>query len=211
MTKIKICGITNKIDAINAAKLNVDMLGFVFCPKSKRYVQPKVARDIVNELPPFIGKVGVFVDEEAEKVAQIAEEASLDMLQFHGEETPEYCNSFKDRYKVIKAFRLKEKKDLKRINNYDVVDLYLLDTYKADSPGGTGQMFDWKMLEGFEFLKPVILSGGLAPANVNDAISEIAPYGVDVSTGVESSPGKKDIDLMKRFVESVRKADYVTR
>lgn len=206
MTKIKICGITNKKDALDAAALGIDMLGFVFYANSKRYVQPRTAGDIANELPPYIGKVGVFVNEEREKVLQIAQDASLDILQFHGDETPDYCGSFKDRYKVIKAFRLKDKKDLKVINDYDV-DFILLDTYKTDSIGGTGEAFDWNILKDFEILKPIILSGGLNPSNVGRAIKEIAPYGVDVSTGVESGPGKKDLKLMKRFVENVRKID----
>lgn len=206
MTKIKICGITNKIDALNAASLGVDMLGFVFYRKSKRYVEPAVAEDIINELPPHIGKVGVFASEKRDYILDIAQDAGLDMLQFHGAETPEYCKIFRDTYKVIKAFRLKDKKDLKQVNDYDV-DFYLFDTYKMDSVGGTGATFDWKILKDFEVLKPVILSGGLNPENVGRAIKEFLPYVVDVSTGVEASPGKKDVLLMKAFVENVRKSD----
>ena len=206
MTKIKICGITNKLDAVNAATLRVDMLGFVFYKKSKRYVEPKTAEDIIDELPPGIMKVGVFVDEEREKVLKIAEDVFLDAMQFHGTETPEYCAYFKDKYKVIKAFRLKDKEDLADINDYDV-DYYLLDTYKPDTLGGTGVTFDWKILKDFEFLRPVILSGGLTPDNVGRAIREVVPFGVDVSSGVEAEPGKKDLNLMKKFVEYVRKLD----
>lgn len=205
MAKIKICGMTNKTDALEAAGLGADMLGFIFYKKSKRYVDPMVAADIINELPDSIAKVGVFVDESALKVIEIAQNAQLDTLQFHGSETPEYCSAFKGRYKVIKAFRLKDRKDLKTVNDYDV-DYYLLDTYKSDSVGGTGEVFDWKMLKDFEFLKPVIMSGGLTPANVRRAIEEIVPYGVDVATGVEIRPGKKDPELMKKFVEEARKA-----
>jgi len=206
MTKIKICGITNKVDALNAAKLGVDMLGFVFYRKSKRYIEPAVAEDIINELPPHIGRVGVFVDEKSDYILEIAQDAGLDMLQFHGAETPEHCKIFRDTYKVIKAFRLKEKKDLKKVNDYDV-DFYLFDTYKIDSVGGTGATFDWKILKDFEVLKPAILSGGLNPENVGRAIKEFLPYAVDVSTGVEASPGKKDGLLMKAFVENARKSD----
>jgi len=206
MTRIKICGITNKQDAINASGLNVDMLGFVFYKESKRYVEPKTVRDIANELPPSISRVGVFVNEPKESVIEIAEDASLDMLQFHGDETPEYCHEFKDSYKVIKAFRIKDKKDLKNINAYDT-DFYLLDTYSPDSLGGTGRTFNWKMMEDYEFLKPIILSGGLNPKNVAKAIREVFPYAVDVSSGIERSPGRKDAELMKKFVENVRKAD----
>ncbi len=203
---IKICGITNKEDALHAASLNVDMLGFVFYKKSKRYVKPKVVRDIANELTPEISRVGIFVDEKKERVREIAEDASLNMLQFHGDETPAYCASFKDDYKIIKAFRLKDRKGLKDINDYDT-DFYLLDTYIPDTIGGTGRVFDWKILEDYEFLKPIILSGGLNPKNIKGALKAVAPYAVDVSSGIESSPGKKDFELMKKFVENVRRAE----
>ena len=204
MALIKICGITNKIDAVNIAKLGVDMLGFVFYSKSKRYVDRKTVREIINELPESIAKVGVFVNEDAGKVRMIAEDVGLDTLQFHGNETPEYCAAFKNDYKVIKAFRLKDRKDLKSVSLYDV-EYYLVDTHKCGLAGGTGETFDWKILKDFEFLKPVILSGGLNPDNVARAILEVVPYGVDVSSGVEESPGKKSLQLLKRFVGEVRK------
>jgi len=205
MTKIKICGITNKRDAIAAVELGIDMMGFVFYNGSKRYVEPKIVRDIANELPPFVAKVGVFVDLDKNKVLEIAEECALDMLQFHGDEAPDYCAGFKDSYKVIKAFRIKDRSSLKGINDYNA-DFYMLDAYSSKEKGGTGENFDWKIVESFEFLKPVILSGGLTPDNVRDAIEKLSPYGVDVSSGVETSPGKKDQDFMKKFVENVRKA-----
>ncbi len=205
MTKIKICGITNKADAIAAAELGLDMMGFVFYSGSKRHVEPKIVKEIANELPPSLVKVGVFVDMDKNKVLDIAEECALDMLQFHGDETPDYCAGFKDSYKVMKAFRIKNMESLKGINDYNV-DFYLLDAYSAKEKGGTGEIFDWKIIENFEFLKPVILSGGLTPDNVRDAIEQLSPYGVDVSSGVEMSPGKKDTLLMKKFVENMRKA-----
>lgn len=204
MTKIKICGITNKIDAINASGLNVDMLGFVFYKKSPRYVTAEKARDIINELPPSIARVGVFVDADKKEVSDIALDCQLDMLQLHGNEDPDYCLSFEDSYKVIKAFRIKDKSSLKGINNYNV-DFYMLDTYSKMSAGGTGKAFDWKIIDGFELLRPVILSGGLTPDNVADAIDRVLPYGVDVSSGVEDSPGKKNLELMKKFVQNIRK------
>ena len=136
---------------------------------------------------------------------EIARDANLDTLQFHGDETQEYCSAFKGDYKVIKAFRLIGKEGLKMISSYDT-DLYLLDTYKYGEHGGTGGIFDWNILKDFEFLKPIILSGGLDPGNVARAISEVAPYCVDVSTGVEESPGKKSLALLKKFVAEVRKA-----
>lgn len=205
MTKIKICGITGVSDAILAASLGVDMLGFVFYNKSKRYIETAVARDIINELSGNVGKVGVFVDESPDKVREIAEEVRLDILQFHGDEEADYCALFRDDYKVIKAFRPRDRRDLRKINDYDV-DYYLLDTYRPDIRGGTGEVFDWKILKDYEILKPVILSGGLTPANVSQAIREVAPYGVDVSTGVELSPGKKSEALLKKFVDEVRKS-----
>ena len=164
-----------------------------------------MAEDIINELPPFIGRVGIFVDEAREEVIKIAEDAGLDILQFHGKESPEYCASFRDKYKVIKAFRVKTKSDLKTVNDYDA-DYYLFDAYKSDRAGGTGETFDWNILKDFEILKPFILSGGLKPDNVERAISELTPYAVDVSSGVESAPGKKDAILLKKFVLNARKA-----
>jgi phosphoribosylanthranilate isomerase len=206
MTKIKICGITNKIDALSASELGVDMIGFVFCKKSKRYVTPAMAEDIANQIPPSIEKVGVFVDEKREDVVRIAEDVELDILQFHGSETPEYCASFAPDYKVIKAFRVASRADLKNVNNYNV-DYCLFDTYRSGCIGGTGESFDWKILKDFEILKPMILSGGLNPENVGQAIQELSPFGVDVSSGVESAPGKKDRELMKKFVANVRKVE----
>ncbi len=205
MTKIKICGITNKVDALAASELGVDMLGFVFYKKSKRYVTPASAEDIINELPPFINRVGVFVDEKREDVIRIAEDAGLDILQFHGNETSEYCGSFRPDRKVIKAFRVDKRSDLKDVNSYDA-DYYLFDTYDSGCAGGTGKKFDWTILKDFEILKPMILSGGLGPDNVENAIKELVPFAVDVSSGVESAPGKKDIALLKKFVANVRKA-----
>ncbi len=205
MVKIKICGITNKRDAIDASDLGVDMLGFVFYKKSKRYVEPKIVRDIVNELPLSISKVGVFVDLDKKKVLEIAEECSLNMLQFHGEEAPDYCTEFNGIYKIVKAFRIKDSNSLKGINDYNA-DFYMLDAYSSREKGGTGESFDWNIIENFEFLKPIILSGGLDSSNVCQAIQKVSPYGVDVSSGVEESPGKKDLKLMGDFVRKVRKS-----
>jgi phosphoribosylanthranilate isomerase len=206
MTRIKICGITNKTDAINAAALGVDMLGFVFYAKSGRFVAPKVVRDIANDLPVSVSRVGVFVNEDADKVLQTAFDIPLDILQFHGDETPDYCEGLRKDFKVIKAFRIKDRASLKKVNDYSV-DFFLFDTYRSASVGGTGRTFDRKILKDYEFLRPVILSGGLTPENVQDAIRDISPYGVDVSTGVEASVGKKDMGLVKKFVVNVRKAE----
>lgn len=219
MTLVKICGITNKRDALGAAGLGADMLGFVFYRVSKRYVDPKLARDINKEMPPSAVKVGVFVDEEKDKVLAIAEDAGLDILQFHGSETAEYCASFSPRFKVMKAFRVKDKMSLTDVNGYNT-DYYLFDTYddrpasaggaagKASTPfaaGGTGKVFDWSLLKNLHIFKPFLISGGLNTQNVGQAIKEFTPYGVDVSSSLEISPGKKNMDLVKRFIEEVRR------
>lgn len=204
MTRIKICGITNKKDAIEASRLGVDMLGFVFYGKSPRYVEAKTARDIIDEVPNGIKKVGVFVDEDGSRVSEIVSYCELDMVQFHGDEAPEYCAKFKDGLEVIKAFRIKDKKSLAEVNSYGV-DYYMLDNYSKGAKGGTGEAFEWGIISDFKFLKPVILSGGLTFGNVTKAIRKVLPYAVDVSSGVEKNPGIKDLKLMTSFVETVRK------
>jgi len=153
MTRVKICGITNKADALAAAELGVDMLGFIFYSKSKRCIGTKTVRDIANELPESVLKVGVFVDEDKGKVLDIAADVSLDVLQFHGDETPDYCASFKDGYKVMKAFRIKDNKSFRAVNDY-AADFYLFDTYRKSAAGGTGATFDWRLLKDFEVLRP---------------------------------------------------------
>ncbi len=203
MTKLKICGITNKVDALVAMELGVDMLGFVFYKKSKRYLTPAMAEDIINELPPKIAKVGVFLGEKKEDVIKIAEDVFLDTLQFHGDETPEYCSFFMPKYKVIKAFRVKDRGSLKQVNDYNT-NYYLFDTYADESAGGTGTAFDWSILKDFKILKPIILSGGLEPDNVGRAIKELVPFAVDVSSGVESAPGKKDHAKVRAFIAAAK-------
>jgi len=203
MTRIKICGITNKDDALQAADLGVDALGFIFA-ESPRRVGPEVVCEIVKFLPPFISTVGVFVDEDKEKVKEIADLCSLTTLQFHGEESPAYCQGF--RQKVIKSFRVRNENVLKKAARYKV-DAYLLDTYFRGRPGGTGKTFNWEIAGKIKGLGvPLILSGGLNPDNVARAISEVRPYAVDVSSGVESKEGKKDYGKLERLVKMVRKA-----
>ena len=204
MTKIKICGLTNKEDAKEAARLGADFAGFIFYKRSPRYIEPKDARAIAGTLPAEVIKVGVFVDERLETISEAARLAGLDMAQLHGEEGPEHCSSVRKRIKVIKAFRTRDAKDLEKINEYDA-DFYLLDTYREGKPGGTGEAFDWNILSDKRFSRPVILSGGLRPDNVREAIQKVSPYGLDVSSGVEKGPGRKDFALMRKFVENVRK------
>ena len=206
MVKIKICGITNKEDALRAIKLKVDALGFIFA-NSPRRVDPKIVQKIIELLPPFISSVGVFVNKDREKVKKIAESCHLTTLQFHGEESPSYCQGF--RQKVIKAFRIKDKNVLKKIPQYqDKVDACLLDAYSPFKYGGTGKIFNWDVVREVKKLRiPIILSGGLNPDNVEEAINKVRPYAVDVSSGVEKKPGKKDPEKLRNFVKIVREID----
>jgi len=204
MTMIKVCGITNEMDALRAVKLGVDALGFVFA-ESPRKVIPKIVKKIVSLLPPFVSTVGVFVNEDKEKVREIAQNCSLTSLQFHGKESPSYCHQFKQ--KVIKSFQVKDEEILKEIFQYKV-DAYLLDTYSIDKRGGTGRTFDWEIAKKVKRLGvPIILSGGLNPENIVRAIIEVKPYAVDVSSGVEKERGKKDYQKLKDFVRKIKRQD----
>ena len=204
MTKVKICGITNIEDALAAAGYGADALGFIFYKKSPRYLTSETAHEIFKELPPFVKKVGVFVNEDEDVVNRILDEVKLDMLQFSGDETPSYCDSIDKTY--IKTFRIRDEESLNEINKFDTSYL-LFDSYSEDEYGGTGKTFDWNLIQS-QFLKDkyVILSGGLNPENVRDAIVKIKPYAVDVASGVEKYPGKKDHDKIKNFIEAVKDA-----
>lgn len=202
MTRVKICGITNLEDALAAVEFGADALGFVFA-ESPRRVSPEIVAGIARSLPPFPPAcVGIFVDESLEIVRKIARECQLSALQFHGKESPGYCRQFT--IKVIKAFRLKDEKSLAVIPSYQT-DAYLLDAYGEEIPGGTGKTFNWDLaLQVRELSRPIILAGGLTPDNVAEAIKKVSPYGVDVSTGIEMEPGKKDHKKMKKFIEIVK-------
>ena len=205
-TRIKICGMTNLNDALSALKAGADALGFVFYKQSPRYIEPEIASEIIRNLPPLVTVVGVFVNEQIDKVREIASYCLLDILQFHGFESPEYCEWYHNR--VIKAFRVKDASSMEEIKKYkDKVSGYLLDSNSEVAYGGTGSTFDWSVAREISRILPVVLAGGLTPDNVAQAISEVQPYGVDVSSGVESAPGSKDMEKMRSFVESVRKAD----
>jgi len=202
MIKIKICGITNERDALWAVKLGVDALGFIFA-ESPRRVHPGAVKKIVSLLPPFISRVGVFVNEDRERVRDVARTCSLTSLQFHGEEPPSYCREFNE-WKVIKSFRVKDEGVLKEIPRYKA-DAYLLDTYSIGKQGGTGKTFDWEIAkEVRRFGVPIILSGGLNPGNVVQAIIKLRPYAVDVSSGVEKERGVKDYQKLRDFIKKVR-------
>jgi phosphoribosylanthranilate isomerase len=202
MTIIKVCGITNLEDALCAARCGASFLGFIFYKKSKRCVSPAKAAGIIRALPKKIIKVGVFVNEEPKTVKRIAKECGLSILQFHGDETPAYLNAFRG-YKTIKALRVKGGISLERLKKYPC-ELFLFDTFKKYKFGGTGEVFDWGLLKSLKALKkPFIVSGGLLPENVGLLIRQIRPFGVDVSGGVERSAGKKDHQLIKKFVDAV--------
>lgn len=205
MVKIKVCGITNIEDALLAVELGVDALGFIFAP-SPRQLTPQKARRIIQSLPPFVERVGVFVNETSRRVKEIAGFCYLSALQFHGEESPSYCASFP--YKVIKSFPAKDRIP-HNILNYKV-DAYLLDTYCRGKRGGSGRTFNWDIAKKVGQLSSrLVLSGGLNPENVGEAIGKVRPYAVDVASGVEEKPGKKSRKKMQKFVQVVRKNDKV--
>ncbi|UCB57669.1 MAG: phosphoribosylanthranilate isomerase [Candidatus Omnitrophota bacterium] len=205
MTKIKICGITNKEDAIWVANLGADYFGMIFARVSKRKISLEKAKEISEAVPPYIKKVGLFADEEPKTVNKVLEICKLDVLQFHGEETPEYCHEFKGKAEIIKGFRMKDEESIARIPQYDV-DYYLLDAFVEGEIGGTGQTFNWDLaLKVKELGRPIFLAGGLNPDNVGEAIKKVRPFAVDVASGVESSPRKKNIELMREFINKVRK------
>ena len=203
MTRVKVCGITNREDARQAVDLGADALGFIFHPASPRYIAPEAAARIIRDLPPFVASVGVFVDASVLRVRSLVRTCLLSAVQFHGEETPDYCGGFP--VKVIKAFRVKGTRLPRGLSRF-VVDAILLDTFRSGVPGGTGQVFDWDVAKRAKRYGRIILAGGLNPANVRDAVQAVRPFAVDVSSGVEAFPGKKDPKLLEEFFLRVRRA-----
>lgn len=200
MVRVKICGVTNLEDALAAVGFGADALGFVFAPSPRQVTAQKVS-EIVAELPPFISKVGVFVNESPDVLLQTMSVCNLDFVQLHGSEEPEYCRAFFPR--VIKSFRVKDESVLGLMPRYKV-SAYLLDAYDPDREGGTGRTFDWNIARRARDQGRVILSGGLGPENVRQAIGAVRPYAVDASSGVESEPGKKDYDKLHAFLEMAK-------
>ena len=200
-TKIKICGITNMEDAQVAADFGADALGFIFYKESKRYVDPQVAMSIISSLPPFITTVGVFVNQELDEISQIKETTGIQVVQLHGDETPEFVSSIP--FNAIKAIRVKDKSDLDKVAQY-AGQAILFDTYSDKEYGGTGESFDWSILNDMSSTKKIVLSGGLNPENILEAVKIVGPYAVDVSSGVEDKPGKKDHTKIKRFIEAIK-------
>ncbi len=200
--KVKICGITNAADARAAVEAGADMLGFVFHEPSPRFVTVPAAADIARDLPPYIVKVGVFVNAPEELVFGAITQCRLNLLQFHGEEPPDFCLKFG--LMSMKAFRIRDPDSLRALADYHT-DAWLLDAHVPGCPGGTGTTFNWELAaEAQKLGRPIFLAGGLTPGNVADAVRRVRPFGVDVSSGVERSPGRKDHQKIRDFVAAVR-------
>jgi phosphoribosylanthranilate isomerase len=201
-TIVKICGITSVADGLAAAEAGADALGLMFYEKSPRYIPPAAAVEIARHLPPSVIKVGVFVNAPPEMVHRAIGECGLNLLQFHGEESPEYCAGFP--VMTMKAFPIRDAKSVKELPDFRT-DAWLLDAFVPDVKGGTGTTFNWDLaIEAQKFGRPIFLAGGLTAENVGEAVRKVHPYGVDVSSGVESSPGKKDARKMREFVRNAK-------
>jgi phosphoribosylanthranilate isomerase len=200
--RVKICGITNLPDAQVAVEAGADALGFNFYEKSPRFVPTQTTAEISRSLPPFTLRVGVFVNPAEELVRRAIGECGLNLLQFHGDEPPEFCTQFG--LMSMKAFRVRDAGSLKELPKYQT-DAWLLDAYASDLFGGTGEKFNWNLaIEAQKIGKPVFLAGGLTPENVAEAIRQVQPFGVDVSSGVESSPGRKDHAQVRAFIKAAK-------
>jgi len=204
MMKVKICGITNEDDAIFAQKSGADLIGIVFA-ESPRKVSIEKANDIISSLSEDTAIVALFSNADKAVVDNTLKSLKrFDMVQFHGDETPQYCLSFKPK-KIIKAIRVRDIGSLDIIKSFNSIDYILLDAYVKDQYGGTGNTFNWDLaLKAKNFNKPIFLSGGLNPENIRDAVKEVSPFAVDVSSGVEESPGKKDNRLVEDFIKKAK-------
>jgi phosphoribosylanthranilate isomerase len=201
---IKVCGITNLVDALAAVEAGADALGFNFYRRSPRYIAPDAARRIIEQLPSAVMSVGVFVNErEPEEVARISDSARLTAVQLHGDESPEYCYALRGRF-VIKALSVSDEFEPARAKDYDT-DAILLDAYARDARGGTGRIVDWEVARRVRELVPqLFLAGGLSPENVAEAIAAVDPYAVDACSSLESAPGRKDAERVRSFVAAAR-------
>jgi phosphoribosylanthranilate isomerase len=204
--RVKICGITNWTDALCAAAAGADFLGFNFYRKSPRYVPPGRARQIVRRLPKRVAVVGVFVNEREDKILQIARSVGLDYLQLHGEETPECASRLARYFPVIKASRVGNGFRAERLSEFRGVRAVLLDGFRPGLPGGTGKSFDWRIAHRAGMHRRVFVAGGLVPENVGQAIRVARPYAVDICSGVESRPGKKDPARLGALMSAIRSA-----
>ncbi len=203
-TWVKICGITNLDDAQTVVEARADALGFVFYEKSPRHLTIAAAAGISKQLPGFVMRVGVFVNALKAEVVRAVGECGLNLLQFHGDEPPEYCSQFG--LMSMKAFRMRDAGTLRELTKYQT-NAWLLDAYSPEAAGGTGEKFNWDLaVEAQKFGKPIFLAGGLTPENVAEAVRKVRPFGVDVSSGVEISPGQKDPAKVRAFINAVKSA-----
>ena len=201
---VKICGITNLSDAQQASEAGADALGFIFAEKSPRQLTIERAAEITRSLPMPIVKVGVFVDAPEDTVFRAIGECGFNLLQFHGNETPEYCSQFG--VMTMKAFRMRDEQTLAELSNYQT-DAWLLDAWSPAAAGGTGEKFNWDLAVAARKLgRLIFLAGGLTPDNVGDAVRQVQPYAVDVSSGVEARPGKKDHEKVRAFIRAAKAA-----
>ena len=201
MTRVKFCGLTHRDDVAEAVESGADALGFVFYESSARYVTPEQASELTRIVPAFITRVGLFVDADAALVQGIFHHAGLNLVQYHGNESSEFCDSVGLPY--IKAFRVRPDINiLAEMERYPNAPGFLLDAYVEGRPGGTGERFDWGLIPKTD--RTIILAGGLTPENAKDAIECVAPWALDVSGGIETEPGRKDPDKMRRFVSACR-------
>ncbi len=201
IVKVKICGITNYEDAKAALDMGADLLGFNFYPKSPRFIPPDKAVEIINKLPAFIDLAGIFVNASIDQIHEIKDLCSLDWVQLHGDESPQFCRElFSHNVKVMKALRVKEQADIKKADDY-FTDAILLDAFNPEKYGGTGLTFDWNIIG--HIGKRVFLAGGINPDNAADAV-KLGVYGIDVCSGIEAEPGKKDHKKMKELFDNIR-------
>ncbi|UCE49302.1 MAG: phosphoribosylanthranilate isomerase [Phycisphaerales bacterium] len=201
IVKVKICGITNYYDAVAAMDMGADILGFNFYPKSPRYVTPQKAGEIVNMLPAFIDTAGIFVNATIDQIRETTDLCPLDWVQLHGDESPEFCGSLTyHNVKTMKAIRVKDQADVEKVKRF-FTDALLLDAFHPDKYGGTGTTFDWSLVG--HSARRIFLAGGINPDNVAAAI-KLGVYGVDVCSGIEAEPGRKDHEKMKKLFDNIR-------
>ncbi len=201
MTRIKICGITNLEDAKMAIDYGADAIGFVFA-ESKRKVTKEKVKEIVQKLPPFVTVVGLFVNETTKSIEDTCRYCCINTIQLHGDEPPDFLHHLRE-FKIIKAFRIKNEEDIHHVQDYQA-DAFLLDGYAENQRGGTGTTFNWEIVGKAKTSIPLIIAGGLTHMNVSQVIRIAHPYGVDVSSGVEMMPGKKERQLIRKFIDAVK-------
>ncbi len=209
MIRFKICGITNYNDAMLAIQVGAYAIGFIFVKKSPRYIVPEKAKKIISLLPPFIQTVGVFVNEDIQKIKEIVEFCGLDLIQFHGDESPNICKKFMP--KSVKAIRVKDESSLYKIERYkSCVRAILLDTYKKGYAGGTGEVFNWNLaIKAKDYGIPIILSGGIGPENIKEALVRIKPFAIDINSKIEIRPGQKSPILIHKFIKELNSVNQI--